>query len=130
MITTEHVIPLFCPQTLVEYRSLEAPELVETFGQEHRARMEELHIERHYPSKRLTPEVLEQYWEQRSQEEAPKSPPWVLRDTSTAGCEYMLAIQYQALKNSRPPHSVSRYRRCSRHCGGVKTVPEPGLIDV
>ncbi|MCJ1267513.1 hypothetical protein MMC22_007398 [Lobaria immixta] len=74
----KHAIPIFCPRTLLSYRSMDAPDLMEFLEFRRRADMNELRIEQGAESKRLAEDKLESYWDM--EEEPMKLPFWAEDD--------------------------------------------------
>lgn len=73
-IDTEHPITIFCPRTLLSYRSMDAPALMEFLEFRRRAEMDELMIEQGAGSIRLADDMLESYWDMDMEEMAMKLP--------------------------------------------------------
>lgn len=110
MSDTEHSIPLFCPQSLVEYRSMDAPDLIEFLGDQNHLPIEELRIEQGDTSRRLADETLEIFWDRKSQEQSLELPMWtkgdeILQHVIGASCQYRAARLHTA--NLRTPSSLS-----------------------
>jgi hypothetical protein len=80
MSDTEHPIPSFCAQSLIEYRSMDAPPLFRYLDARNRTKIEELKIEEGDSSRRLPDRTLERYWDMNSQETPSRLPPWAKTD--------------------------------------------------
>ncbi|KAI9674950.1 MAG: hypothetical protein M1817_001356 [Caeruleum heppii] len=65
----EH-IGMFCPQNLMDYRSMDFPDLMGYLECRHRLQPEELQVRDDEPSRRLSEAALRRHWER-----APESPP-------------------------------------------------------
>ncbi|KAL8722594.1 MAG: hypothetical protein Q9225_000950 [Loekoesia sp. 1 TL-2023] len=76
----EHAFPLFCPQSLVDYRSQDIPDLMAFLNSRHHLRPEALKIEEGEKSKRLDQEILEKCWTQESQGAPMRIPFWANAD--------------------------------------------------
>ena len=76
----EHPIPIFCPRSLIDHRSMDELDFLE--AQEHRQRelIEEIKIEPDDISKRLSREILERCWVMESQERSLELAPWFKND--------------------------------------------------
>ena len=68
MSDIEHFNPYFCPQTLVEYRSMDAPDVLGYLEALRRRQFEGFNIEQIETSKRLDQKTLERCWGRNSQD--------------------------------------------------------------
>jgi len=75
----EHAIPFFCPRRLMDFRSMDAPN-IEWLEDRSRRAIEELQIEPGDTSRRLGEETLKVYWGRNSQEGSLELPLWTKAD--------------------------------------------------
>jgi hypothetical protein len=77
---TEHPISTFCSRSLVDYRSMDAPDMMKFLDKRHQIQVEDLQINEDDVSKRLDDEMLSRYWDQETEEKPLKLPPWFKED--------------------------------------------------
>ena len=75
----EHPIPIFCPRRLVDFRSMDAPDIEWLENRSHRA-IEEIQLVPGGTSKRLDDETLKLCWVSNSQQEPQDLPLWTKAD--------------------------------------------------
>ena len=71
---------MFCAESLVDYRTQDAPDLVGFTQAMRKQDIQDIKIEPNDKSKRLSPEPLMQYWERDTQETSSEWPPWMKGD--------------------------------------------------
>lgn len=103
LTNAEHAFPLFCPQSLVEYRSMDIPDLMAFLNSRNRLKPEEIEIEEGDRSKRLDQEVLERYWTQNSQGRQMKIPFWANADGVVQQIIHQDACRNPSTSPSPPP---------------------------
>ena len=77
----DHLIPRFCPESLVDYRSQDQPVLVGFFQAKTDQEIRNLKIDPNSKSRRLSQDTLEQYWERDIRGAPPEWPPWLKGDS-------------------------------------------------
>ncbi|KAL8725591.1 MAG: hypothetical protein Q9166_007256 [cf. Caloplaca sp. 2 TL-2023] len=75
-----HPFDFFCPQTLVNCRSMDIPDLMNYLNHQNILKPEELKIKEGDRSKRLDQDILERHWVQKSQERPLRVPFWANAD--------------------------------------------------
>lgn len=80
LTTLEHIWPTFCPQSLIEYKSQDLPEMMEHLNNRFELKPEDLKIRDIDGSKRLDQESLERAWTQRSEGTPMDIPFWAKGD--------------------------------------------------
>ncbi|KAL8917468.1 MAG: hypothetical protein Q9172_005835 [Xanthocarpia lactea] len=76
----EHAFDFFCPQSLVQYRSMDIPAMMTFLSSQNHVDPEKIKLEEGDKSKRLEQEVLEHYWGRRSPGPQMKLPFWANAD--------------------------------------------------
>ncbi len=76
----DHLIPFFCPKSLVDYQSQDAPELMDYLACQKRIRIEDLEINQGDGSRRLDQDMLEKAWVLDSQQDLRDVPFWAKAD--------------------------------------------------
>lgn len=76
----DHPIPMFCPKTLVDYRTQDAHDLSCCFEAKGDQDIRDLKIDPEDKSKRLSQNAIEKYWETSTQEGPADWPPWLKGD--------------------------------------------------
>ncbi|KAL8858978.1 MAG: hypothetical protein Q9178_004459 [Gyalolechia marmorata] len=76
----EHAFDSFCPQSLVDYRSMDIPAMMTFLSSQNHVNPEKIKLEEGDKSKRLEQEVLEHYWGRRSPGPQMKLPFWANAD--------------------------------------------------
>ena len=71
---------MFCANSLVDYRTQDAPELLGFFQARGDQDLAILQIDLNSRSKRLSPEILEEYWQRSTQDVSSEWPPWLQQD--------------------------------------------------
>ncbi|KAL8906380.1 MAG: hypothetical protein Q9207_002092 [Kuettlingeria erythrocarpa] len=76
----QHAFPLFCPQSLVEYKSQDFPDMMGYMSSIHHLEPEDVKIKDTDKSNRLDQELLEQYWTRRPDNATMDIPFWAKAD--------------------------------------------------
>ena len=77
----DHPIPMFCAKSLVDYKTQDAPDLVDFFQVKGDQDIRDLKFDPNDKSKRLSSEMLEHHWEKHTQEASSEWPPWLKGDS-------------------------------------------------
>ncbi|KAL8651929.1 MAG: hypothetical protein Q9210_002984 [Variospora velana] len=75
-----HPFPFFCPQSLVEYKSQDFPDMMEYSSRRHHLEPEDIKIQENDKSKRLDQDLLEQCWVRRPDNGTMDIPFWARGD--------------------------------------------------
>ena len=133
--TPGHLIPWFCAKSLVDYRTQDAPTLVDLYQSKTDQDIWGLQIDPSAPSKRLSQSALERRWEWETQEGPGEWPPWLKGDAVLQRVQQQESnalYQEQArlgkeiiARRGTPPSSIYTEDRCDMGMPNAMSSPSP-----
>ncbi|KAL8731003.1 MAG: hypothetical protein Q9166_003654 [cf. Caloplaca sp. 2 TL-2023] len=102
----EHAFPLFCPPSLVDYKSQDFPDMMEYISNRHHLDPEDIKIQDIDKSKRLDQEHWEQYMAWKPDDATVDLPFWAKADGVTLQIMRQSGLQEAFISPSPSPHQI------------------------